>query len=74
QRAGLVLQTETLFGLSYAATLVEWRRRFLAAWPAIEAQGFDAAFKRLWEYYLCYCEAGFRAGKVNVGLFTVRHG
>ena len=41
--------------------------------PAIEGQGFDAAFKRLWTYYLAYCEAGFRAGKVDVGLFTLRH-
>jgi cyclopropane-fatty-acyl-phospholipid synthase len=72
RKAGLVLEVATRFGDSYAATLVEWRRRFHAAWPAIEAQGFDAAFKRLWEYYLCYCEAGFRSGRVDVGLFTVR--
>ncbi len=72
-RAGLVLQEELRFGDSYAATLVEWRRRFLAAWPAIEAQGFDQRFRRLWEYYLCYCEAGFRTGRVDVGLYTLRH-
>ncbi|WP_326532793.1 cyclopropane-fatty-acyl-phospholipid synthase family protein [Pseudorhodoferax sp.] len=72
-RAGLVLQEELLFGDSYAATLVAWRQRFLAAWPAIEALGFDARFKRLWEYYLCYCEAGFRSGRVDVGLYTLRH-
>ncbi|GHC96087.1 cyclopropane-fatty-acyl-phospholipid synthase [Pseudorhodoferax aquiterrae] len=72
-RAGLVLQEELLFGQSYAATLVEWRRRFLAAWPTIAAQGFDLRFKRLWEYYLCYCEAGFRSGRVDVGLYTLRH-
>lgn len=71
-RAGLVLQTELLFGDSYAATLAEWRRRFLAAWPAIAARGFDLRFKRLWEYYLCYCEAGFRSGRVDVGLYTLR--
>lgn len=71
-RAGLVLQTELLFGDSYATTLAEWRRRFLAAWPAIAAQGFDLRFKRLWEYYLCYCEAGFRSGRVDVGLYTLR--
>ncbi|MEO9254816.1 MAG: class I SAM-dependent methyltransferase, partial [Tepidiformaceae bacterium] len=53
-------------------TLVEWRQRFLAAWPAIEKLGFDAAFKRLWEYYLCYCEAGFRSSRVDVGLFTLK--
>lgn len=71
-RAGLVLREELLFGDSYAATLVAWRERFLAAWPAIQAQGFDARFKRLWEYYLCYCEAGFRSGRVDVGLYTLR--
>jgi len=73
ERAGLTLQVEELFGLGYAQTLAEWRRRFLAAWPAIERLGFDDAFKRLWEYYLCYCEAGFRSGRVNVGLFSLEH-
>jgi cyclopropane-fatty-acyl-phospholipid synthase len=73
ERAGLTLQVEELFGLSYAETLAEWRRRFLAAWPAIEQLGFDDAFKRLWTYYLCYCEAGFRSGRVNVGLFSLKH-
>ena len=72
ERAGLHLSEELRFGDSYAATLVEWRRRFLAAWPAIEAQGFDLPFKRLWEYYLCYCEAGFRAGRVDVGLYSLK--
>jgi len=72
-RAGLVLQTAERFGASYALTLAEWRRRFHAAWPAIAALGYDDAFRRLWEYYLCYCEAGFRAGRVDVGLFTFSH-
>jgi cyclopropane-fatty-acyl-phospholipid synthase len=73
QRAGLVLQPVESFGASYAQTLVEWRRRFQAARPAIAALGYDAAFCRLWEYYLCYCEAGFRSGRVDVGLFTFSH-
>ena len=72
-RAGLVLECAESFGASYAATLAEWRHRFLAAWPAIEPLGYDAAFKRLWEYYLCYCEAGFLSGRVDVGLFTLAH-
>ena len=71
ERAGLTLRTAELFGASYAATLVEWRRRFLQSWPQIAALGFDDAFRRLWEYYLCYCEAGFRAGRVDVGLYTL---
>ena len=72
-RAGMSFTVAETFGLDYARTLVEWRERFSAAWPAIEALGFDASFKRLWEYYLCYCEAGFRSGRVDVGLYTLRH-
>lgn len=71
RRAGLrVVESET-FGLSYAWTLAEWRRRFLAAWPNIENLGFDTRFRRLWEYYLAYCEAGFRAGSIDVGLYVL---
>ena len=69
-RAQLKLVQAETFGLSYAYTLAEWRRRFHAAWPAIAAQGFDARFRRLWDYYLCYCEAGFREATVNVGLYV----
>jgi cyclopropane-fatty-acyl-phospholipid synthase len=73
ERAGLALHTAERFGMSYAATLVEWRRRFVQAWPQIAALGFDDAFRRLWEYYLSYCEAGFRSGRVDVGLYTLAH-
>jgi len=72
-RAGLVVEEVQCFGQSYARTLAEWRRRFLAAWPSIAPLGFDEAFRRLWTYYLCYCEAGFRAGRVDVGLYRLRH-
>ncbi|CAM3582603.1 SAM-dependent methyltransferase [Paracidovorax anthurii] len=72
--AGLTIQARETFGPSYAATLAEWRHRFLRAWPAIEPLGFDAPFRRLWEYYLCYCEAGFRTGRIDVGLYTLVHG
>ncbi|WGT63062.1 SAM-dependent methyltransferase [Variovorax paradoxus] len=72
-RTGLALECAESFGASYAATLAEWRHRFLAAWPSIEPLGFDASFKRLWEYYLCYCEAGFLSRRVDVGLFTLKH-
>ena len=72
ERAGFEIEEQLLFGPSYALTLAEWRRRFLAEWPAIEPLGFDAAFKRLWTYYLGYCEAGFRSGRVDVGLYRLR--
>ena len=71
--AGLRLVERHDFGESYARTLAAWRARFLAAWPRIEAQGFDAAFRRLWEYYLSYCEAGFRTGIIDVGLYAIEH-
>ena len=71
--AGLTMATEERFGASYATTLVEWRHRFAKAWPQISALGFDEEFRRLWEYYLCYCEAGFRSGRVDVGLYRLQH-
>ncbi|HMW22622.1 MAG TPA: cyclopropane-fatty-acyl-phospholipid synthase family protein [Burkholderiaceae bacterium] len=72
EAAGLTIDHVETFGLSYAETLAEWRRRFLAAWPRIARLGFDEGFRRLWEYYLCYCEAGFRCGRVDVGLYRFR--
>ena len=73
RKAGLRIVHSETFGAGYAATLADWRHNFLGAWPAIQALGFDASFRRLWEYYLCYCEAGFLTGRVDVGLYTVEH-
>ena len=72
-QAGLAIIESEMFADSYAATLAEWRRRMLHAWPQIAAQGFDPRFRRLWEYYLSYCEAGFRAGTIDVGLYKLAH-
>ncbi len=63
---GLSLTTEKIFGQDYALTLAHWRDRFRAAWPNMAGLGFDERFRRLWEYYLSYCEAGFRAGSIDV--------
>ena len=46
--------------LDYARTLQEWRQRFMAARDEVRDQGFDDVFERMWEFYLCYCEGGFR--------------
>jgi cyclopropane-fatty-acyl-phospholipid synthase len=73
EKAGLRLASMETFGDSYALTLSEWRRRFLGAWPEIEKLGFPSSFRRLWEYYLSYCEAGFTAGVIDVGLYSVVH-
>ncbi|WP_420875662.1 class I SAM-dependent methyltransferase [Prosthecomicrobium hirschii] len=66
RKVGLVLTSEKAFGQDYARTLAEWRRRFWDAWPRIVPLGFDERFKRLWEYYFHYCEAGFRSGNIDV--------
>ena len=70
-RNDLTLQETHFFGASYARTCALWNKQFQHAWPEIEAMGYQADFKRMWEYYLSYCEAGFKAGCVDVGLFKI---
>jgi len=53
-------------GLDYAETLRRWRQRFEDSWPRIAAMGFDHRFRRMWRYYLAYCEAGFRTGRIDL--------
>lgn len=65
-RAGLTWRGLDSFGDSYAETLAEWSRRFIASWAKIAPLGFDERFKRLWTLYLAYCEAGFRTGRTDV--------
>jgi cyclopropane-fatty-acyl-phospholipid synthase len=64
--AGLRVAEAHRFGADYARTLAEWRRRFLARWEDARALGFDERFRRLWEFYLAYCEAGFATGSTDV--------
>jgi cyclopropane-fatty-acyl-phospholipid synthase len=70
-RVGLKLVHHESFGDSYVRTLREWRKRFLQAWPKIEALGFNERFRRTWEYYLAYCEVGFRLRTIDVGFFKL---
>ncbi|MNB62923.1 Cyclopropane-fatty-acyl-phospholipid synthase [compost metagenome] len=57
-------------GPDYARTLTHWRTRFLHAWQDIEKLGFDERFRRMWLYYLGYCEAGFNARTISVVQLT----
>lgn len=52
-------------GLDYARTLADWRDRFTAAIDKVAQQGFDERFRRMWEYYLCYCEGAFRERAIS---------
>jgi len=65
-RFGVPVIRERIFGQDYAKTLAIWRNNFLAAWPNLKPLGFDDRFRRLWEYYLSYCEAGFLSGNIDV--------
>jgi cyclopropane-fatty-acyl-phospholipid synthase len=62
------------FGAHYAQTLSIWRDRFSARQPEVAALGFDEVFRRMWLFYLCYAEAGFRAGYLNVSQLTLERG
>jgi cyclopropane-fatty-acyl-phospholipid synthase len=70
--AGLVLEAVENFRHSYARTLRLWRDRFLERWPMIATLGYDETFRRKWLYYLCYCEAGFEEGAIDVGIYQYR--
>jgi cyclopropane-fatty-acyl-phospholipid synthase len=72
EAARLWLDDVRTFGASYARTLADWQSRFQRAWPRLRPMGFDERFRRKWEYYLSYCEAGFRAGAIDVGMYRLR--
>jgi cyclopropane-fatty-acyl-phospholipid synthase len=79
EAAGLRVLRREFFGASYALTIGAWQERFQNAWPALQALGFDSQFRRMWEYYLAYCRAGFDGGALDVGLYQLgrhhsRHG
>ena len=72
-KAGLALGGSLAFGLDYSRTLAEWSTRFEQHWPSIEAQGFDQRFRRLWQFYLAYCQAGFNSRCTDVMQFELTH-
>jgi cyclopropane-fatty-acyl-phospholipid synthase len=69
KKVGLMLENVENFRLGYAKTLRLWRERFLERWSVIQKMGFDEQFRRKWVYYLCYCEAGFMEGSIDVGIY-----
>jgi cyclopropane-fatty-acyl-phospholipid synthase len=64
--AGLRLVREHRFGEHYARTLEAWHRNFLHSEPEVTRTGFNERFRRMWRYYLAYCEAGFRIGRIDL--------
>ena len=70
--ADFLVTDQFAFGLDYARTLAHWHASFDAAWPQIAVQGFDERFRRLWKFYLAYCEGGFRSAATDVYQFTLQ--
>jgi len=65
-KQALIMQDLHDIGLSYAKTLEDWRLRFFEKIEQVKEQGFDERFIRLWEFYLCYCEGGFKEKAISV--------
>jgi cyclopropane-fatty-acyl-phospholipid synthase len=70
-KASLQLDRIEAFAVDYADTLAEWMKRFTAKWDDIRPLGFDDRFRRMWEFYLAYCEAGFRTGRIDVAQYAL---
>ncbi|MGB1907144.1 MAG: class I SAM-dependent methyltransferase [Spongiibacter sp.] len=69
--AGFTIDSEFNFGLDYARTLAAWADAFNKQWQDIVPLGFDTRFQRMWQYYLGYCEGGFRAESIDVYQFVL---
>ena len=69
---GLFIKEQRMFGNDYARTLKLWSRSFEGSWEKIKKEGFNETFRRMWRYYLGYCEGGFKSGNINVGQFLIK--
>ncbi len=69
---GLYIDKKNMFGLDYAETLKRWRFAFQNSLTNIKSQGFNDTFLRMWNYYLSYCEGGFRSRNIDVGQFLIK--
>ena len=70
---GLEINSYNSYGLHYSNTLILWRDEFLKKWDLISKQGFDLTFKRMWNFYLSYCEAGFKSKNIDLIQFSLQN-
>ena len=69
--SGLLLDSQNLYGEHYSNTLQKWRKSFLNSWDQISRQGFNTSFKNMWDFYLSYCEAGFKSKNIDLIQFSL---
>ncbi len=70
---GLTIKSYQSYADHYSNTLSIWRDKFNKKWDQIKNQGFDLTFKRMWEFYLCYCEAGFKSKNIDLIQFSIQN-
>src|SRR5210317_546635 len=70
---GLSVNSYISYADHYANTLAIWRDEFNKKWSLIKNQGFDITFKRMWEFYLSYCEAGFKSKNIDLIQFSLQN-
>jgi cyclopropane-fatty-acyl-phospholipid synthase len=70
---GLSVNSYISYADHYANTLTIWRDEFNKKWSLIKNQGFDLTFKRMWEFYLSYCEAGFKSKNIDLIQFSLQN-
>ncbi|MBD1174230.1 class I SAM-dependent methyltransferase [Pelagibacterales bacterium SAG-MED01] len=70
---GLTIKSYESYADHYSNTLSIWRDEFNKKWDEIKCQGFDVTFKRMWEFYLCYCEAGFKSKNIDLIQFSIQN-
>ena len=70
---GLSIDKYESYGLHYSNTLKLWRDEFFNKWETISKQGFDLTFKRMWHFYLSYCEAGFKSKNIDLIQFSLQN-
>ena len=68
---GLKLNEYNSYAKDYSDTLILWRNEFNRKWDLIKKQGFDLTFKKMWEFYLSYCEAGFKSKNIDLIQFSL---
>ena len=71
QDSGLKIENYKLYGIHYSNTLQRWRESFLNSWDQISRQGFDLSFKKMWDFYFSYCEAGFKSKNIDLVQFSL---
>ena len=70
---GLAIKSYDSYADHYSDTLAIWRNEFNKKWDLIKKQGFDLTFKRMWEFYLSYCEAGFKSKNIDLIQFSLQN-